>query len=74
MMNDKPCCDETPATMLRTWVLRQMLRGAGYGAALVIGVGLFLAVVYGVSCLLPAESKQAPPPMGSLIVAVTTFA
>ena len=60
--------------MLRSWVLGQMLRGAGYSAALLVGIGLFLAVIYGVGCLLPAESKPAPPPMGSLIVITATDA
>ena len=60
--------------MLRTWVTGQMLRGAGYGAALLIAVGLFLRAVFAVSYLLPPESKAAPPPMGSLIVDAPTVA
>ena len=74
MMSDKPYYEVSQGAILRTWVLGQMLRGAGFGAALVIGVGVFLAVIFGISCLLPAESKQAPPPMGSLIVVSATVA
>jgi hypothetical protein len=74
MMSDKPYYDETPAAMLRTWVLGQMLRGAGIAAAFVVAVGLFLWAVYGVSLLLPAESKEAPPPMSSLTVVVAPVA
>ena len=59
---------------LRSWVTGQMLTGAGYGAVLLIGIGLFIGGIYGVSLLLPEESKQAPPPMGSLIVQVATVA
>jgi hypothetical protein len=71
-MSDKPYYDESQSAMLRTWILGQMLRGMGYGAALVIGVGLCLGVLYGISLLLPEESKQAPSPMGSLTVITRT--
>ncbi len=71
-MNDKPYYEVSEGAVLRTWVTGQMLRGAGYGAALLIGVGLFLGVIYGASLMLPPESKEAPPPMGSLIVDVAT--
>ena len=74
MMSDKPYYDETPGAMLRSWVLGQMMRGAGYAAAFLIVVGLCLWAVYGVSLLLPEESKQAPPPMGSLTVVSTPVA
>ena len=74
MMNDKPYYEVTQGAVLRTWVLGQMLRGAGYGAALVIGIGLFLGVIFAVSCLLPAESKEAPAPMGSLTAVTATVA
>ncbi len=74
MMNDKPYYEVSQGAVLRTWVLGQMLRGAGYGAALVIGIGLFLGVIFAVSCLLPAASKEAPAPMGSLTVVTATVA
>jgi hypothetical protein len=55
--------DEGRAAMLRSWVLGQMLRGAGFAAILVFGIGLLLYAIYLVGLLLPEESKQAPAPM-----------
>ncbi len=61
-MSEKPYYEESGATQLRTWILGQMMRGAGYAAIVVVGSGLFLYAIYGVSLLLPEESKQAPEP------------
>jgi hypothetical protein len=55
--------DESRAAMLRSWVLGQMLRGAGFAAVLVFGIGFLLYAIYLVGLLLPEESKQAPAPM-----------
>jgi hypothetical protein len=52
---------------LRGWALGQMLSGAGWGALFVVGIGAILGVIYGVSLLLPEESKQAPSPYGMII-------
>jgi hypothetical protein len=49
--------------MLRSWVLGQMMRGAGYAALVVFGIGFLLYAIYLVGLLLPEESKQAPAPM-----------
>lgn len=49
-------------SQLNVWIAEQMLKGAGYGAAVVVGFGLILAVIWGVGLLLPEESKQAPDP------------
>ena len=72
-MSDKPYYheDNNEAALLRSWVLRQMLRGAGW-AALVMGVliGFFL-VLKVISGFLPPESKEAPSPYGYLEQAVT---
>ena len=68
MMSDKPYYheDDNEAALLRSWVLRQMLRGAGW-AALVMGVliGFFL-VLKVISGFLPPESKEAPSPYSYL--------
>jgi hypothetical protein len=68
-MSEKLYYEERPAVQLRTWVLGQMLRGAGYGALFVVGIGLFLYAVYLFGLVLPEASKQAPPPMGWVIEA-----
>jgi hypothetical protein len=67
-MSDKPYWDDGQAAMLRTWVLGQMLRGAGYAAVFVIVIGLTLYAIWGIGLLLPEASKQAPPPMGALVI------
>ncbi len=73
-MNDKPYYEQDQATMLRSWVLGQMLRGAGYAAIVVLGIGLTLWVIHLVGLLLPEESKQAPSPYSYLIEAPATVA
>ena len=66
-MTDKPYYEEGPSARLRTWVLGQMMRGAGYAALVLVGTGLFFYALYGLSLLLPEESKQAPDPnLGAL--------
>jgi hypothetical protein len=65
-MSERPYYEERPAQMLRAWVLTQMLKGAGYGALLVFGVGAVIGAIYLFGLLLPEASKQAPPPMGWL--------
>jgi hypothetical protein len=68
-MSEKPYWEERPAVMLRTWVLGQMLRGAGYAAVVVFGIGLVLYAIYLLGLLLPADSKTAPDPsLGALPV------
>lgn len=60
---ERPYYEERHAAMLRTWVLGQMMRGAGYAALLVFGVGLAVYAIYLIGLLLPEESKQAPSPI-----------
>ncbi|MFC3181421.1 RC-LH1 core complex protein PufX [Cypionkella sinensis] len=51
---------------LRVWALGQMVWGAfmaGIGVAI---VGAILLAIWGVSMLLPEQSKQAPSPYGAL--------
>ncbi len=54
---------ESPAQRLRNWILSEMLRGAGYAAAVLLAIGVIYAVIWAVSLTLPAESKDGPPPM-----------
>jgi hypothetical protein len=50
-------------TSIRNFVLSEMMRGAGWAASVLIGIVLLLWAIYGIGLLLPAESKNAPPPM-----------
>ena len=61
-MSDKPYWEESRGSHLRSWAFGQMMRGAGYAAVVVVGAGLFLYALYGISLLLPPESKEAPSP------------
>lgn len=54
---------ESPSARLRNWVLSEMMRGAGYAALLLLVIGIGYAIIWGIGQLLPAESKNAPPPM-----------
>jgi len=54
---------ETPTARVRNWVLSEMMRGAGYALMFLLAIGVFYAIVWGIGQLLPAESKNAPPPM-----------
>lgn len=58
--------NETKQTNLVFWSLGQMLKGAGYAAAFVIAISLFVWAIYLVGLLLPEESRQTPSPYGSL--------
>ncbi|MEY4983226.1 MAG: hypothetical protein RIR62_1492 [Pseudomonadota bacterium] len=60
--------NEKPGRALRSWALYQMLAGAGWGALFVAVIGAFLLGLWGISMLLPPESKEAPPPMGNLTI------
>ena len=48
---------------IRSFITMEMLRGAGYAAALVLTLGLGLWAIYLLGLLLPEDSKLAPPPM-----------
>jgi len=48
---------------IRNWMLNEMVRGAGWAAGVLVGIGLFLYAIYLVGLLLPEASKTAPPPM-----------
>jgi hypothetical protein len=68
-MSDKYYSEPDEATALRSWAAWQMLRGVGWAALGVFLVGLLLLVIWGVSHLLPEQSKQAPSPYGALELA-----
>ena len=55
--------DDSPAQRLRNWILSEMLRGAGYAAAVLLSVGAIVGVIWIVGQFLPEDSKNAPPPM-----------
>lgn len=61
-MSEKTYYEERPAVMLRTWILGQMMRGAGYAALLVFGVGVAIYAIHLLGLLLPPDSKTAPDP------------
>jgi hypothetical protein len=57
---------ESKQTSLAFWSLGHMLKGAGYAAAFVIAILLFVWAIYLVGLLLPEESRQTPSPYGAL--------
>jgi hypothetical protein len=62
-MSDKHYINQTETQRLRSWILSEMLSGAGKAALFVILIGVVLYAIYLVGLLLPEESKQAPAPM-----------
>ncbi len=66
--------NEKPGRALRSWALYQMLAGAGWGAVFVLAIAAILLALWGVSLLLPEESKQAPSPYQSSITLVVDTA
>ena len=67
-MSEKAYYEHTDTRQhLRYWVFGQMMAGAGKAALFVVSIGVFLMVIYGISLLLPEQSKLAPSPQsGSL--------
>jgi hypothetical protein len=49
-------------SQLTSWIANLMLRGAGYAAAVVVGFGLVVTVIWVVGLFLPAESRETPDP------------
>ena len=72
MMSDKPYYheDDQERMVLRAWVLRQMLRGAGWTAAVLTAMILVYLALQVIGSLLPEESKQAPSPYSQLEQAI----
>jgi hypothetical protein len=61
-MSDDKMFSISRQAQLTTWITGEMLRGAGYAAALVVGFGLVLTVIWFIGTLLPAESRETPDP------------
>ena len=72
--NDQPYWAQSRRSMLRGWVLSEMMRGAGYAGLTLLVIGLFLWVIHLVGLLLPADSKTAPPPMPYSMVVIDATA
>jgi uncharacterized membrane protein len=58
--------NESKQTDLAFWSLGHMLKGAGYAAAFILIIGLFVWAIYLIGLLLPEESRQTPDPMAAL--------
>ena len=65
-MSDKYYSEPDESAALRSWVLWQMLRGAGFAALAVFALGLVLWGIWGFSHLLNERSKQMPSPYGAV--------
>lgn len=73
-MSDKYYSEPTEAAALRSWVIWQMLRGAGWAALFVFGIGMVLWAIWGASHLLDHRSKEMPSPYGMLQLALPASA
>jgi hypothetical protein len=62
MMSNEPDFSISRRAQLTAWIGAQMLRGAGWAAAVVVGFGLVLAVMAYVGTWLPTESRDTPDP------------
>ena len=62
-MSERDYFEVSRAGQIRNWIMSEMLRGGAYAAVVLIAVGLIIGVIYLVGLLLPAESRNTPPPM-----------
>jgi hypothetical protein len=70
-MSDKPYFHEPNQTIhLRVWALGQMVWGAFLAGLFLLAIAIVALVLYGISLLLPDDSKTAPDPntWSSLVV------
>lgn len=65
-MSNKDYFDEGRAANLAYWGLGQMMKGAGWAAAVLVTIGLVMYGIWALGQLLPPESKQAPSPYGAI--------
>lgn len=69
MSNEHYFEEQSPLIRLRMWAFGQMAWGAFMAAAGLMVIGVILLVIWGISHLLPEQSKQMPSPYTSMIVA-----
>jgi len=62
MSNHDDIIETSRSFRLRMDILGLMLKGASYAALLVIGIWLFVYVIYLIGLALPEDSKQASDP------------
>ncbi|NYS25624.1 RC-LH1 core complex protein PufX [Rhodobacteraceae bacterium 2376] len=62
-MSERDYFEVSRTGQIRNWIMSEMLRGGGYAAVVLVGIGLIIGVIYLVGLLLPAESRNTPPPM-----------
>ncbi|NUB43493.1 RC-LH1 core complex protein PufX [Fertoebacter nigrum] len=58
-MSDKPYFEENREATLRSWILMNMLRGAGWAAVLVFGIIGFLVILRALAWFLPENPNAA---------------
>ena len=75
-MADKLYYAEDGNAAVRSWALARTLEGAGWGLIAVLGFAAIYGVIWVIGELLPAQSKQAPPPnvTGALVQPLVTDA
>ena len=72
-MSEKPFFEDHPEVIrIRVWALGQMVWGAFMAGVWLAVVAAVLLVIWGVSHLLPEQSKQAPSPYGAVEIVRTT--
>jgi len=69
MSNEHYFAEQSPLIRLRIWAFGQMAWGAFMAGAGLVIVGVILLVIWGVGQMLPEQSKQAPSPYTSIIIA-----
>jgi hypothetical protein len=62
-MSDNDFIQQTETQRLRSWILSEMLGGAGRAAIVLVAIGVLLYLIHLVGLILPEDSKLAPPPM-----------
>ena len=62
MSNDDQMLGMSRKTRLMADVTFLMIKGAGYAAALILGIGLVIAVIAAIGRQLPEDSRNQPDP------------
>ncbi len=62
-MNNDDFFQQTRAQAMRSWILTQMMTGAGWAALVFFGTMLVIWVIYLLGLLLPEDSRLTPDPM-----------